>query len=377
MWTGNKAITCLGAGAGLLVLGLMIGAYVTPAAVLATAQDDAATDSMRMLEATANVFESVSRVVSPAVVYLEARSYDSKHSLKEEESGSGILFRPKGMDRSLVLTNCHVLGDAEPADIDIHFTDGRMYHPIKVWRDEATDIALLDPQQDYLPAAKFGNSDQVRVGQWVLVIGSPFGLSQSLTHGIVSATHRRRLGLPSDVRIQEFLQTDAAINPGNSGGPLVNLHGEVIGINTAIASKTGASSGVGFSIPVNLAQWVIDQLLKHGRVQRGFLGVEFPTRFDFEDARRLGLQANRGAMVARVHDRTPASVAGIRTDDVIVEFNGVPVEDEYHLINLVSQTPAGSAVTIGVWRDQQRVTLRTTLTSWEQFQIADSRVKSD
>lgn len=378
MQTHAKKLAWSGAGISLLMVGVVVlSAPWRRDTVMAEAESASPDQSLKFLESTAEVFESVARVVSPAVVYLEARSYDSKGKMDAEESGSGILFRPAGMNRSLVLTNCHVIGDALPEDVDIHLCDGRMYHPAKIWRDSATDIALLDPQLEHLPAAKFGDSDEARIGQWVLVIGSPFGLSQSVTHGIVSATRRRRLGLPSDVRIQEFLQTDAAINPGNSGGPLVNLNGEVIGINTAIASRTGANSGVGFSIPVNLAQWVVAELLEHGKVRRGFLGVEFPNTFDYEDAVELGLDARRGALVARVHDDTPASRAGIQVRDVIIEFSGSPVEDEYHLINLVSRTPAGSSVDVVVWRDQQRLPLRVTMSSWDQFQLPTGPTSKD
>lgn len=356
------------AGFSTFALVALLWLEMVDKAVLAEPEPQATVDPLRLLESTSQVFESVANVVSPAVAYIEARVYDANGKLRNEESGSGVLIRPKGADRSLLLTNCHVVGTAKPDQIDIYLADGRLVHPRRVWRDEATDLALLDPGIDYLPAAKMGDSDDAKIGQWVLVIGSPFGLSQSVTHGILSATHRRRLGLPGGVRIQEFLQTDAAINPGNSGGPLVNLRGEVIGINSAIASNTGASSGVGFSIPINIARWVIEEFLTHGKVRPAFLGVEFPNQFSHEQAKRLGLDVNRGALVARVHPGTPADSAGIRPDDVVLVFNQIPVEDEYHLINMVSLTPSGSTVEIVVWRDRQKVRLQATLTNWESFQ---------
>lgn len=323
--------------------------------------------SRQALEATSTLFEAVAEVAGPAVVYIEAIR-PRNDADPEEESGSGVLVRPKGSNRPIVITNLHVVADCQPEDIEIYLSNGLVLNPTRVWRDEETDIALLDPGQEDLPAVRMGDSDQVRIGQWVVAIGSPFGLSQSVTHGIISAKHRRQIGIGGKLRIKEFLQTDAAINPGSSGGPLLNLNGEVIGINTAIASRTGSSSGVAFSIPVNLVRWVAEDLLAYGRVRRGFLGVEFPLRFTQDRARGLGLSMARGALISHVHPGTPAERAGIRPEDVVLEFGGVPIEDENHLINAVSQTEIGKPVEIIVWREGEKKPLLATLSSWETFQ---------
>jgi S1-C subfamily serine protease len=221
-----------------------------------------------------------------------------------------------------------------------------------------------------------GDSDEVRIGQWVLAIGSPFGLMQSVTHGIISARDRRQVGVPGSMRIKEFLQTDAAINPGNSGGPLVNLQGEVIGINTAIASKTGSSSGVSFSIPINLVRWVTEELLAHGVVRRAFLGVQFPAQFPIDKAEKLGLPVPRGALVGHVHPDSPAARAGVKPDDVIVEFNGIAIADENHLINIVSKMPIGQTASVVVWRNRARQKLTTTLSTWDSFHVQDQISKN-
>src|SRR5204862_1894327 len=178
------------------------------------------------------------------------------------------------------------------------------------------------------PTAPLGNSEQVRVGQWVLAIGSPFGLNQTVTHGIISARERGQVSLGSTIRIKDFLQTDAAINPGSSGGPLVNLDGEVIGINTAIASPSGGNTGISFSIPMNLVRKIAAQLLDKGKVTRGYLGVQLSSGFEGNEAIRLGLSQARGALVDGAHPNTPAATAGLKAKDVILEMDGKAVRNE-------------------------------------------------
>ncbi len=364
----RSAVPVLAALAVGAAFGTVVSKWVTPNAVVRAQSVTSVEANQRLLDLTAQVFESVSQLVSPAVVYIESRQTNSSGKVTNEESGSGVLVRPESHGRPVIVTNHHVVANIPTSAIDIHLSDGRSFHPTKVYTDAETDLAVLETEEADLPAVKLGNSERVRVGEWVLAIGSPFGLMQSVTHGIISAKHRRQVGLPSTMRIKEFLQTDAAINPGNSGGPLVNLQGEVIGINTAIASSTGSSSGVGFSIPVNLVRRVTTELLTHGKVRRAFLGIGFPNDFDLERARRLGLSVARGALVAVVHPHTPAEQAGVQSDDVILELDGQPIEDENHLINLVSLTPIGSKVEIVVWRNRQRMKLQATLGNWEGFQ---------
>src|SRR5207302_4091750 len=168
--------------------------------------------------------------------------------------------------------------------ITISLSDGRILHPLQVWADPESDIAVMGVEAAGLPAATLGNSDQARVGRWVLAVGSPFGLSQTVTHGIISARDRGQVSLGGSIRSKEFLQTDAAINPGSSGGPLVDMQGEVIGINTAIASHNGSNSGVSFSIPSNFVKRVMNQLLQQGSVQRGYLGMQLVLAFDPNEA---------------------------------------------------------------------------------------------
>jgi S1-C subfamily serine protease len=212
------------------------------------------------------------------------------------------------------------------------------------------------------------------VGQWVLAVGSPFGLSQTVTHGIISARERGQVSLNSTIRIKDFLQTDAAINPGSSGGPLLNLDGEVVGINTAIASPSGSNSGVAFSIPVNLVKRIAGQLLETGRVTRGYLGVQLAAGFEPADAVKLGLGRVRGALVDGVHPDTPAAEAGLRRNDVILEVDGVAVRNENHFINLISALPAGQKVRLRVWRDRRAVTVDAVVGDWSK---AEARFKRE
>jgi serine protease Do len=206
-------------------------------------------------------------------------------------------------------------------------------------------------------------TDRLDIGHMVLAMGSPFGLSRSVTFGIIGAKSRRslKLGAGGAVLNQDFLQTDAAINPGNSGGPLIDMHGRVVGINTAIASNSGGNEGIGFSIPSNLVRRVADQLLENGRVRRAYLGVKLDAHFDAEAARRLNLDRVRGARVVEVYPNTPASRANLRPDDVILKFDGIDIQDENHLINLVSLAEVGRRVQLVVFRDGRQITMQMLL----------------
>jgi serine protease Do len=203
----------------------------------------------------------------------------------------------------------------------------------------------------------------------VLAVGSPFGLSHSVTLGIVSAKGRRDLELGEEaVRFQDFIQTDAAINPGNSGGPLVNLRGEVVGLNTAIASNSGGSEGIGFAIPISMVMFVARQLVDSGTVSRAYLGVSLDRVFTQRTAQRLGMVRAVGARVSGVTKGSPADVAGIVPDDVILEFDGLPIEDDDHLVSLVSMTPTNRTVTLSVFRNRERISLEMPVASREQFE---------
>ena len=333
-------------------------------------------DDNRPLLDGGDALARVSRLASPSVVHIESR-YDGDEG-GVEETGSGVIARHPSIPGTYVLTNRHVVAGGVAGEdgprfvsssgglldgVELQLADGRTVSPARVWLDEATDLAVLKIDDVDLPAVKFGNSDLLDPGHFVMALGSPFGLSRSVTLGIVSAKSRRRLDLGSKGLInQDFLQTDASINPGNSGGPLVDLRGRLVGINTAIASSSGGSEGIGFSIPVNLVKRVFDEMLTHGRVRRSYLGVQLDDRFGPRDARRLGLPKTYGARVQSVRPDTPAFRAGLKPWDVLLRFGSVEIEDLDHLINLVSLTPLGERVRLTVLRDGRQVPMTIALT---------------
>ncbi len=309
-------------------------------------------------------FEMVAKAVSPTVVHIIAhksiRAEEGRKPRQFEETGSGVIVRSGREPGLFVLTNHHVVENTKPAKIRIFLRDGRSLLPARIWSDEKADIAVLKLDRDDLPAARMGNSDEAPVGSWVMALGSPFGLMHSVSQGIISARGRRMEEL-EDVEYQDFLQTDAAINPGNSGGPLVNMRGEVIGINNSIASNGGGNEGVGFSIPINLARWIMNELIANGRVSRGALGVVLETKFSPEDAIRLGVERPRGARISQVNRDSPASKAGLREGDIVLRFGGVEIADLNHLINTVSMAPIGHTAEVVVWRDRKEQTFRVTV----------------
>ena len=277
-----------------------------------------------------------------------------------DETGSGVVF--KRGDKFYILTNRHLVRYADVSELTLRFSDGTEISPTNIWLDAGTDIAVLGIDSDQLVAARIGNSKDLEIGDYILAIGSPFGLSHSVTFGIISAKGRRDLELATDgVAYQDFLQIDASINPGNSGGPLVNLDGEVVGINTAIASTSGRNEGVGFAIPINMAMKIADQLIENGKVIRGFLGVSLDSRFSHDAAVRLGLKNPRGARVTGITANSAASRARVRPGDVILLFNGTRIDDDDHLVNEVSLTPVGEPVTMTVFRDGEMVDLTVTV----------------
>jgi serine protease Do len=261
--------------------------------------------------------------------------------------GSGFIIDPSG----LVVTNNHVIDDAD--DITVTLQDDTNFKAEVVGRDTKTDLALLRIKSSKaLPSVKFGDSDQTRVGDWVLAIGNPFGLGGSVTAGILSARAREINAGPYD----DFLQTDASINRGNSGGPMFNMNGDVIGINTAIYSPSGGSIGIGFAIPANLAKPVLDQIKQFGHPRRGWLGVNIQSVSD-EIAESLGLDKPRGALIASVHDGGPAQQAGIQPGDVVLSFDGREVTDMRHLPRIVAETPIDKVAKATVWRKRKEVSL--------------------
>jgi serine protease Do len=276
--------------------------------------------------------------------------------------GSGFIIDPSG----LVVTNNHVIDGAD--EITVTLQDNTSLKATVVGRDERVDVALLRVKPDKpLPAVPFGDSDNQRVGDWVLAIGNPFGLGGTVTAGIVSARGRDIRQGPYD----DFIQTDAAINRGNSGGPLFNMDGQVIGINTAIYSPSGGSIGIGFSIPANLAKTVVDQLRDFGHARRGWLGVRIQ-QVTPDIAESLGMHDATGAMVAGVNDGGPADTAKIRNGDIILKFNGQDVKEMRNLPRMVAETAIGSSVPIILLRDgkEQTVTAKVGELPDDQQQVA-------
>jgi serine protease Do len=264
----------------------------------------------------------------------------NRPSRRVSSLGSGFVIDPSG----IVVTNNHVIADAD--EITVVFNDGTKLKAEIVGRDQKTDLAVLRIKPNKpLKAVKFGDSDKLRIGEWVVAIGNPFGLGGSVTAGIVSARNRDINSGPYD----NYIQTDAAINRGNSGGPLFNLDGEVVGVNTAIISPSGGSIGIGFAVPSKLAMPVIEQLRQYGEMRRGWLGVRIQQVTD-DIAESLGIKPPRGALVAGVDEKGPAKPAGIEPGDVIVRFDGKEIKEMRDLPRIVGDTPVGKEVEVVILR---------------------------
>ena len=300
-----------------------------------------------------------------------------------EEAGAGVIYEYKG--RFFVITNRHVIADTELAksrvalrsgkfvdarsdrtmqfEVRIQLNDGRFFHPTEIRMDRGTDLAVMFLKETDLVAAKFGNSSKVEIGDFAVAVGSPFGLSHSVSYGIISARGRRDLDLGSEgVRFQNFIQTDAAINPGNSGGPLINLRGEVIGINTAIASNSGGSDGIGFTVPSNMVKRIAQHLIDYGYVRRGFMGVVLDQDYSYEKAKAIGLNTVFGARIRSVNPNSPAARAQLVNGDVIMKFNGQQIVNDSHLVNAVSMTDIGKTVPVEIYRRGERKQVYVTIT---------------
>jgi len=278
--------------------------------------------------------------------------------------GSGFIISKDGY----VLTNEHVVEN--PGKVTVTTQDGHNYVAKVIGHDSKSDVALLkiEPKHD-LPVAPLGNSDGLKVGEWVMAIGNPFGFDHSVTVGIVSAKGRFIPG-----NFDDFIQTDASINPGNSGGPLIDQRGQVIGVNSAIYTQTGSSMGIGFAIPVNMVKEELAQLKSSGKVTRGWLGVLIQ-RMTPELAESLGLEDSRGALVAEVLKDGPAKIAGVKQGDVIVSFDNQPINDSRELPLVVGRTPLGHKGTLKVVRDKQTIELPVTITESKEAQVLASAGK--
>ncbi len=366
--TGNTLIRTLNAAAllpalcGLAPMAAAQASTDTPAALVAAAEDIAFANRL------SKAFKSVASTAEPAVVHITAMntvqpvSYDffmrpvrrGPARLQATGLGSGVIVTADGY----IVTNNHVIRGAEALKVKLR--NGDEYDAKLIGRDDATDLAVIQllPKNGTSPIlspCRFADSESLEVGEWVVAIGSPFGLSNTVTAGIVSA--KGRSVTPRETgRVQEdFIQTDAAINPGNSGGPLLNLRGEIVGINSAIASRTGGYDGIGFAIPANTAKAVMENIIANGRVVRGFLGAQL------QDAPTKDLDGRpSGVLVAGLVPEGPAERAGLREGDIILRFKGAAV-NESRLRNAIGITPPGTATDVEVLRDGKVSTIRVTL----------------
>jgi S1-C subfamily serine protease len=315
------------------------------------------------VESLGKLFSIVGRKVSPSVVHIDTErtvvwSGDEITALlgpqigRQQGQASGVIVDTEGY----IVTNYHVIANANPRKITVNLQDGRSRAATIVGHDAKNDLAVLKIKADDLIPAPWGDSDALAVGELVWALGNPFGLDNSLTFGIVSAKARR--GLTAENRYNEYLQTDAAVNPGNSGGPLVNMRGEIVGINTAIVGPT--FQGISFAIPSNVARRIYERIKESGSVVNGYIGVEL-TLLTPQLAQRLGIKQLTGALVAGVTSGSPAEKAGLEPGDLVVAWNGERIVDAQHLVHLVASTAPGAEATITVIRGGDEVTLEITV----------------
>ncbi len=351
-----------------LLLGVVAGLALGGAAPSAIAQDEPMSPQteadIAFARRLSNAFKYASRQIEPAVVHITSsrlvqpvrrdfmgrRRVVGEPRLQSTGLGSGVIVDGRGY----VLTNNHVVEGGQT--YLVRLADGREFEAEVVGQDAPTDLAVLRMEGDGFATAEFGDSESLEVGEWVIAVGSPFGIDNTVTAGIVSAKGRT----PEDIRapqdaetLQEFIQTDAAINPGNSGGPLVNLEGRVIGINTAIASRSGGSNGLGFAIPSEIARVVMSGIIEHGYVPRGWLGIAAtdinPSRYH-----ELGLPSADGSIVTRVQPGSPADDAGMRAGDVVTAFGGRRVDGWNRFRNIIAITPPEMETVVVYYRDGER-----------------------
>jgi len=275
----------------------------------------------------------------------------SPQSRKEQSLGSGVIVSPDG----LIVTNNHVVAEAD--DIRVLLEDGREFKGKVIGKDKKSDIAVIRIDATDLHTIPWGNSDQLEVGEYVVAVGNPFGLNQTVTMGIVSAIGRANVGIAD---YEDFIQTDAAINPGNSGGAMVNIHGALVGINTAIFTRTGGYMGIGFAVPSNMVRSVVESLVKTGEVVRGWLGVSIQ-EVNHELAKEFGLNEAKGALVTDIFPNSPAEKASLKRGDVIVAFMGQQIENTANIRNMVARTMVGTKAELKIVRDRKEKTVILTI----------------
>jgi serine protease Do len=379
----NRKHFLIGLGAGIflslgVIIGLILAANEGRLTLGLSGPSSGSSSSPRMAETIAappmdQGFVNVAKATTPAVVNISTtrviknpsgapmtpfsedpffrqffgdefyRQFEIPKERREQSLGSGVIVDSNG----LIVTNNHVVAKAD--EIKVLLGDKREFKGKVVGTDPKTDVAVVKINAKDLPTIPWGDSDKLQVGEYVLAIGNPFGLNQTVTMGIVSAVGRANVGI---AEYEDFIQTDAAINPGNSGGALVNVRGELIGINTAIFSQSGGYMGVGFAVPSDMVKSVMDSLVKSGKVVRGWLGVSIQD-VSPDLAKQFALPEAKGAVVTDILENSPAAKAGLQQGDVIVSFDGAPVENTGMLRNRVAQTPIGKKVKVGVIRDKK------------------------
>ena len=374
----NDAPNCNRTFLSLIISLILLVSVGLDQAMARTSLDD---ENIQLLAKTAKAIAEIVKEAMPAVVYVQVeRTVEQRVSpfgpdpfgmfndpffqrffgpqlrqrprkFKQRGQGSGFIISSDGY----ILTNNHVVGDADT--ISVKLADGRKFKAKVIGKDPQSDVAVIKIDAKNLPVLPLGNSDNIQVGEWVIAIGNPFGLTQTVTVGVVSAKGRSRLGITD---YEDYIQTDAAINPGNSGGPLINIHGEAIGINSAIFSRSGGYMGIGFAIPINMAKAVKDQLIKNGKVIRGWLGVVIQ-ELDEDLAKSFGLKKKEGVLIAEVADNSPAKKAGLKSGDIILKMNGQKVYDIGELRNKIALTPPGTKVTFDILRDGKHKTVTVTI----------------
>ncbi len=363
-----------GAASLLLVIGIFVGLLLASRLDLMTqltAKSQVSSKSVDTLTQLSEALSEVAAVSTPSVVNISTtRVINSRDEApfdffddplfrrffgdqlprqdvpkehKEQSLGSGVIVSEDGY----IITNNHVIEKAQ--EIKVLLGDKRDFKATLIGADPKTDLAVIKIEARGLPALPWGDANKLKVGELVFAIGNPFGLNQTVTMGVISAVGRANVGIAD---YEDFIQTDAAINPGNSGGALLNVRGELVGINTAIISRTGGYQGIGFAVPSSMARQVMDSLVKYKKVVRGWLGVSIQ-EVTSELAEEFGVRNLKGALVSRVMKGSPADKAGIRQGDVILQFNGKEVEDTGHLRNMVSQTPLASKVKIRLLRQKK------------------------
>lgn len=369
----NRITTCVVA---LLLAGVILG--------MDPARGDADPNDIAVLKSASKAFSGVAKKAMPAVVFIHVektvdagggysqfndpygffgdeffeRFFGQGHRRQQrfrkiEGQGSGFIISRDGY----ILTNNHVVGDADRISVKLH--DGREFSAERIGSDPKSEVAVIKIDAKDLPCLALGDSGNLDIGEWVIAVGNPFGLRETLTVGVVSAKGRSNMDI---AEYEDFIQTDAAINPGNSGGPLLNIDGEVVGINTAIVGPNGGNVGIGFAIPINMAKSIKEQLIAKGKVTRGFLGVLLNRGEVSEDmAESFGLDKAQGVLIVEVVPDSPAAVAGLQEGDIVLKMNGNEVVDNSAFRNGIAMITPGTDVKLDVFRDGRRTTLSVTV----------------